>query len=123
MLLNQTIRAQIQLFPPDRAAYLESPSAFSLSHKQHSPLPFVPQRGLHSPACPSFQKANITLPQHITNASEFPSWLSRSQTQLASMKMQVQSLAWLRRLRIKHCRELWCRLQMQFRSHVAVALV
>ena len=29
----------------------------------------------------------------------------------------------LRGLRIRHCRELWCRLQMRLRSGVAVAVV
>ena len=36
------------------------------------------------------------------------------------MRMQVQSLALLSGLRIWHCHELWCRSQMQLRSHVAV---
>ena len=44
------------------------------------------------------------------------------QTWLVSMRMRVQSLAPLGGLRIWHCCELWCRLQMQLGSHVAVAL-
>ena len=39
------------------------------------------------------------------------------------MKMQVQSLALLRGLGIQHYHELWFRLQMRLRSHVAVAVV
>ena len=39
------------------------------------------------------------------------------------MRMWVRSLASLSRLRIRHCRELWCRSQTRLRSHVAVALV
>ena len=38
------------------------------------------------------------------------------------MKMRVQSLASLSRLRIQHCRELWCRLQMRLGSSIAVAV-
>jgi len=43
--------------------------------------------------------------------------------QLGTMRLQVQSLASLTELRIWHCHELWCRLQMQLRSRVAVAVV
>ena len=39
------------------------------------------------------------------------------------MRMSVQSLAQLSGLRIWHCCELWCRLQMRLRSGVAVALI
>ena len=42
---------------------------------------------------------------------------------LASMRMQVCSLASLGGLRIPCCHELWCRLQTQLRSCVAVAVV
>ena len=38
------------------------------------------------------------------------------------MSLQVRSLASLSGLRIWHCRELWCRSQMQLGSGVAVAL-
>ena len=44
------------------------------------------------------------------------------QIQLVTMRSQVQSLASLSGLRIWHCCELWCRLQMQLRSGMAVAL-
>ena len=43
------------------------------------------------------------------------------QTELVSMRMRVQSLTSLSGLRIWCCHELWCRLQMQIGSHVAVA--
>ena len=36
--------------------------------------------------------------------------------------MQVQSLTLLSRLRIPHCRELWCKLQTRLGSHIAVAV-
>ena len=39
------------------------------------------------------------------------------------MRFRVQSLASLSGLRIQHCRELWCRSQMQLGSGTAVAVV
>ena len=45
------------------------------------------------------------------------------QIQPGTMSLQVRSLASLSGLRIRHCRELWCRLQMQHRSSIAVAVV
>ena len=38
------------------------------------------------------------------------------------MSLCVQSLALLIGLRIQHCHELWCKLQMQLVSEVAVAV-
>lgn len=38
------------------------------------------------------------------------------------MRTQVQSLALLGRLKIQLCHELWCRLQVWLRSHVAMAV-
>ena len=49
-------------------------------------------------------------------------WLSRLRTRLASLRMQVQSLALLSALRIWHCFKLWCRSQMQLGSCIAVAV-
>ena len=43
--------------------------------------------------------------------------------QLGTMRMQVQSLASLSGLRIWHCHEQWCSLQMQLGSCVAVPVV
>ena len=40
---------------------------------------------------------------------------------LETMRLQVQSLALLSVLRIRHCCELWCRSKMQLGSGVAVA--
>ena len=42
--------------------------------------------------------------------------------QLVTMRLQVPSLALLSELRIWRCRGLWCRLQIQLRSHVAEAV-
>ena len=39
------------------------------------------------------------------------------------MVMQVQSLALLSGLRIRHCCELWCRSQTWLGSHIAVAVL
>ena len=47
----------------------------------------------------------------------------RKLIQLASMRIRVQSLALISELGMRHCRELWSRLQMQLRSHVTVAVV
>ena len=41
---------------------------------------------------------------------------------IASIRTQVQSLALLSGLRIRHYHELWCRSQMQFRARVAMAV-
>ena len=41
---------------------------------------------------------------------------------LVSMRMWVQSLASISGLRIQRCRELWCQLQTQLRSHIAMAV-
>ena len=42
---------------------------------------------------------------------DFPSWLSSEPTQLASIRIRVQSLASLSGLGIRYCHELWCRSQ------------
>ena len=39
---------------------------------------------------------------------------------LVTMRIQIQSLALLSGLRIWHYHELWCRLQMQLKSCIAV---
>ena len=54
---------------------------------------------------------------------EFPSRFSSQWNQLVSMRTWVQSLALVGGLRIRHCHELWCRLQMQLGSHLAEAVV
>ena len=43
--------------------------------------------------------------------------------QLGPVRLRIRSLALLSGLRIRRCRELWCRSQMQLGSCVAVALV
>ena len=53
---------------------------------------------------------------------ELPSWLSGKQTRLVSTRMRVRSLASFSGLRIRCCRELWCKSQTQLRSGVAVAV-
>ena len=54
---------------------------------------------------------------------EFPLWPSGLRIQLGSKKMQVQSLALLRGLRIWCCCELWCRSQLWLGSRLVVAVV
>ena len=49
--------------------------------------------------------------------------LAQQLTNLRSMGMQVRSLASLSGLRIRHCPELWCRLQTWLRSRVTVAVM
>ena len=46
----------------------------------------------------------------------------QKQIQVVSMRMQVRSLASLNVLWIWRCPEMWCRSQMQLRSHAAVAV-
>ena len=53
---------------------------------------------------------------------EFPSWRSGQRIRLGTMRLRVRSLALLSGLMIRHCRELWCRLQMRLGSCIAVAL-
>ena len=52
-----------------------------------------------------------------------PTVVQQKQIRLGSVRMQVWSLASLRGLRIQRCHELWCRLQIQLGSAVAVAVV
>ena len=51
-----------------------------------------------------------------------PIVLSDQRILLGTMKLQVRSLASLSRLGIWHCRELWCRLQTQLGSCIAVSV-
>jgi len=64
----------------------------------------------------------LTLLPKSTSQWEFLVWLSRLQTPLVSMRMQVQSLTLLRGLKIQHCHELWCRSQTWLGSWVAVTV-
>ena len=52
-----------------------------------------------------------------------PMWICENESDLAFMRTQVQSLASLKRFRIWRCHGLWCGLQMQLRSGIAVAVV
>ena len=45
------------------------------------------------------------------------------QSKVGTMRLRVWSLVSLSGLRIWHCCELWCKLQMRLRSGVAVAVV
>ena len=79
--------------------------------------------GLHSPLprgslCTYFSCRT----QHKSYLLRVPVAAQRKRAQLVSMKMQVRSLAPLTGLWILCCCELWCRLQMQLGSGIAVAL-
>ena len=50
-------------------------------------------------------------------------WLQQKQIRQGTMRLQFSSLALLSGLRIWCCPELWCRLKMQLRSHVAMTRV
>ena len=52
-----------------------------------------------------------------------PCGLAGYECDRVSMRLWVQSPALLIGLRIQHCHELWCRLQTQLGSHVAVSVV
>ena len=51
-----------------------------------------------------------------------PVVMQQKRIQLGTMRLKVQSLASLSGLKIRHCCELWCRLQTRLGSRVAVAL-
>ena len=53
---------------------------------------------------------------------EFLSWRSGWRIWLGTMSLRVRFLALLGGLRIRHCHELWCRLQTRLGSGIAMAL-
>ena len=57
------------------------------------------------------------------NTSRVPIVSQQKQIQPVTMRLQVQSLALLSGLRIRHCCELWCRSQTRLRCYIAVAVV
>ena len=59
---------------------------------------------------------------HYEDKLGVPVVAQRKPIRLGTMRLWVQSLALLSGLRIRRCRELWCRSQMQLGS-VAVAVV
>ena len=48
--------------------------------------------------------------------------VQQKRIRLGTMRLWVRSLALLRGLRIQHCRELWCKLQIWLRSCISVAV-
>ena len=52
-----------------------------------------------------------------------PTVVQWRQVRLGTRRLWVQSLASLSGLRIRHCHELWCRLQTRLGSGIAVAVV
>ena len=61
-----------------------------------------------------WEKKNKTL--------QFPLWLSRLRTQLASTRMWVQSLASFSGLRIQCCHKFWGRSKMQLEYSITMAV-
>ena len=61
------------------------------------------------------------MPRTIRHQSGAPIVVQQKKVQLGTMRLQVQSLASFSGIRIRHCRELWCRSQTWLGSHVAVA--
>jgi len=51
-----------------------------------------------------------------------PIVVQRKRIRQRTMRLRVRSLASLSGSRIRHCHELWCRLQTQLGSHVGVAV-
>ena len=91
-----------------------------------TPEPLETSTIYHPPWSLHFSYAHACLSSNISFKNikqEFPSWLSGSRIRLGTMKWGVRSLALLSGLRIRHCRDLWCRSQMRLGSRVAVALV
>ena len=73
--------------------------------------PRNPTLGHVSRKC-SFKKVKCRIPVVV----------QQKRIQLGTMRLRVQSLTSLSGLRIWHCHELWCRLQMWLESGIAVAL-
>ena len=85
---------------PDQPGFLPlTPQRYCLSQKQWPPLCWINSQFLGVPVVAQWRRI----------------WL-------ASMRMQIRSLALLRWLRIWHCHGLWCRPQMWLGSDVAVAV-
>ena len=59
---------------------------------------------------------------NVVRIQGLPIVVQWKQIQLGTIRLWVQSLALLSRLRTRHCCELWCRLQTWLRSHIAMAL-
>ena len=60
--------------------------------------------------------------KRLRNRAEVPVVVQQKRIWLASMRMQVQTLAFLSGLPILCCHELWCRLQMWLRSSAFLLL-
>ena len=69
-----------------------------------------------------FNQVIIYINSEHLNHSGVPVVAQQKRIQLVSMRMLVQSLALLSGLGICRCHELWCKLQIGFRSLIAVAM-
>ena len=101
----------------------------------HFPAPVYPNvwegrrektRGSPRPWIVWFTQTNwcfLVISSFPTLNSGVPVLAQQKQIWLGTMRLRVWFLASLSGLRIQCCCELWCRLKMQLRSHVAVAVV
>ena len=91
------------------------------SHPAWGKLPFllgsVNQEDFWASHSPS-----VSAPEIKSSVLEVPVMAQWNRILLVSIRMQVRSLALLSWLRIQHCCELWCRLQMWLRCGIAVAV-
>ena len=76
-----------------------------------------------SSSIPKKEDRREHLAQYNSSIVGVPVMFQWKHTRLASMNLQIQSLASHSGLRIQRCRELWCRSQTQLRSHIAVTMV
>ena len=66
------------------------------------------------------EKIKIIIKKKFLGVAIMAQW---KQIRLGTVRLQVQSLVSLSRLRFWHCHELWCSLKMKLRSCVAAAVV
>ena len=76
-----------------------------------------------SPFWPHLQHAEDPQARDQTHIAGVLVEVQRKQIRRGTMRLQVQSPAFISGLRIWHRRELWCRSQMRLRSGVAVAVM
>ena len=71
--------------------------------------------------CPEYMNSSFQLFFLKVNRG-VPLMAQQEQILLGTLRLRVRSLASLNGLRIRRCRELWCRLKTRLGSHIAVAL-
>ena len=81
------------------------------------------ESSLRSP--PSYTKSYLFISSLVIYKKKkgVPIVVKQKQIRLGTMRLRVRFLASLSGLKIRYCRELWCRLQMKLGPDVAVAVV